>query len=205
MSDRNPYTELGVAEDASFEQIQDAKNRLMREHKDDGAVLESVEAAYDAIIMERLKQRQEGKIKVPERIRFPHRGAQEAPQSPKPSPAGASPSWFQRLLDAPSRDDILIPAAIYILLSAVTLFYEPRQGSILPLLVALGFGACVYLLNRKEKRFGRALAISLAGLIAGIGIGTGLVQTELTAGLEADRFAALTAFFTFWLTGSFLR
>ena len=45
MSDRNPYAELGDAEDASFEQIQDAKNRLMREHKDDSAVLESVEAA----------------------------------------------------------------------------------------------------------------------------------------------------------------
>jgi len=204
MSDRNPYAELGVAEDASFEQIQDAKNRLMREHKDDSAVLESVEAAYDAIIMERLKQRQEGKIKVPERIRFPHRGAQEPAQS-KPSSASAPPSWFQRSLDTPSRDDILIPAAIYILLSAVALFYKPSQGSVLPLLVALGFGACLYWLNRKEQRFGRALAISLVSLIAGIGIGTGLAQTDLTAGLATDRFAALVAFFTFWLTGSFLR
>ena len=65
MSDQNPYEKLGVTEDASFDEIQDAKGRLMQQHRGDQKLVESVEAAYDAIIMDRLRMRQEGKIKVP--------------------------------------------------------------------------------------------------------------------------------------------
>ncbi|HEY9891193.1 MAG TPA: CPP1-like family protein, partial [Candidatus Sericytochromatia bacterium] len=73
MSDQNPYEKLGVTEDASFDEIQDAKGRLLQQHRGDQKLIESVEAAYDAIIMDRLRMRQEGKIKVPERIRFPEK------------------------------------------------------------------------------------------------------------------------------------
>jgi len=71
MSDQSPYEKLGVSEDASFDEIQDVRNRLLEQHGGDGIVRDVIEAAYDAILMERLRMRQEGKIKVPERIRFP--------------------------------------------------------------------------------------------------------------------------------------
>ena len=45
MSDQNPYEKLGVTEDASFDEIQDAKGRLMQQHRGDQKLLESVEAA----------------------------------------------------------------------------------------------------------------------------------------------------------------
>jgi DnaJ-domain-containing protein 1 len=32
MSDQNPYKKLGVSEDASFDEIQDARNRLLEQH-----------------------------------------------------------------------------------------------------------------------------------------------------------------------------
>ncbi|NEP25885.1 CPP1-like family protein, partial [Moorena sp. SIO3I6] len=67
MSDNNPYDQLGVTEEASFDEIQDAKGRLMQKHRGNQKLLDTVEAAYDAIIMDRLRMRQEGKIKVPDR------------------------------------------------------------------------------------------------------------------------------------------
>ena len=71
MSEQNVlYETLGLTEASSFEEVQSAKTRLSAEYKDDPQRKESIETAYDAILMERLRLRQEGKIKVPDRIRF---------------------------------------------------------------------------------------------------------------------------------------
>ncbi|WP_017804012.1 CPP1-like family protein, partial [Nodularia spumigena] len=85
MSDQNPYEKLGVSEDASFDEIQDARNRQLEQYNGDAKSLELIEVAYDAILMDRLRMRQEGKIKVPERIRFPELRVQlPAKDSPTP-------------------------------------------------------------------------------------------------------------------------
>ncbi len=68
MSSQSPYEQLGVESDASFDEIQEAKNRLMQQYQGNQPTLETIEAAYDAIIMERLRMRQEGRIKVPDVI-----------------------------------------------------------------------------------------------------------------------------------------
>ena len=81
MSEQNPYEQLGVTENSSFEEIQAAKKRLFEQHGNDSTVLETVEIAYDTIIMDRLRLRQEGKIKVPEKIRFPERNVEKKPQA----------------------------------------------------------------------------------------------------------------------------
>ncbi|MEL6501721.1 MAG: CPP1-like family protein, partial [Cyanobacteria bacterium J06623_1] len=46
MSERNPYEQLGVTENSSFEEIQAAKKRLYEQHGNDSTVLEEVEIAY---------------------------------------------------------------------------------------------------------------------------------------------------------------
>ncbi|MCJ8282426.1 MAG: CPP1-like family protein, partial [Rivularia sp. ALOHA_DT_140] len=94
MSDQNPYEKLGVSEDASFEEIQDTRDRLVEQYSSDGQRLEMIEAAYDAVLMDRLRMRQEGKIKVHERIRIPERREQVAPDL-APVPKKQSPPWLQ--------------------------------------------------------------------------------------------------------------
>lgn len=207
MSDQNPYEKLGVTEDASFDEIQDAKGRLMQQHHGDQKLVEAVEAAYDAIIMDRLRMRQEGKIKVPERIRFPEK------LSPPPSftqtPASSSPAWLQRLWDTPTPADLIWPAVIFLLLSGVTIFYHPAGDSILPLVLALGVGCNVYFLNRKERQFGRAILITLIGLLVGVGLGTllgSVLQAQIRSiGFTTETFSTLVTFFLFWLISCFLR
>jgi Protein CHAPERONE-LIKE PROTEIN OF POR1-like len=208
MSIQNHYEKLGVKENASFEEIQEAKKLLTQQHSGDSKVLESIEAAYDAIIMDRLKLRQEGKIKVPERIRFPEQ-SYETPSNFIPVPTNNSLAWLKKLLDRPSKTDILVSAGVYSLLATISIFYKSPQASVLPLLMALGFLANIYFLNRKENRFGRAVLITLISLLLGIGLGSGVAQllngSLSTVGLGLEQIACVVAFFLFWLVSSFLR
>ncbi|MBE9043810.1 CPP1-like family protein [Pleurocapsales cyanobacterium LEGE 10410] len=208
MSEQNPYEQLGVTENSSFEEIQAAKKRLYEQHGNDSAVLEEVEIAYDTIIMDRLRLRQEGKIKVPEKIRFPERSLEKSFKVP-PLVKDNSAAWLQDLIDTPSQADILWPTGIFLTLSAIAVFSQNNGASILPLLMALGFIANIYFLNRKEGRSGRAFLISFVALFAGIALGTGLGQLLLGQGgvtvLGEDQFASAVTFCLFWLVSCFLR
>lgn len=201
MSNLNHYERLGVDEDASFEAIQAAKVRLMREHEGDRKRVEEIEASYDAILMDRLRMRQEGKIKVPERIRFPERMA-EAPPDFAPKPTQESPEWLQRFIDTPSRSDVLLPGGLMLGASLLSVSSPPMA-------LALGTGLCFYFLNRKENKFGRAFLITLAALIVGISLGLGLAglfATQLAGlNLSPDTFAAIATLILLWLVTSFLR
>ena len=208
MSDKNPYQELGVKENASFDEIQEAKKRLSEQNKDNSKAVQNIEAAYDAIIMDRLKMRQEGKIKVPERIRFPDK-EYETPQNVTSTPTNNSPGWLQQFIDTPSQADIVITAGVFILLSSIAIFY-PDKAQLPPLLVALGFSFNIYFLNRKEQRFGRAILLTLVGLLVGIGLGSviaDVLNSQSGGGINfgSQQFASIFTFFLFWLISSFLR
>ncbi|MCW6037683.1 CPP1-like family protein [Spirulina subsalsa FACHB-351] len=208
MSEQNPYETLGVTEDASFEEIQNAKSRLSQEHQNDTKLVETIEAAYDSIIMERLRMRQEGKIKVPDRIRFPERSV-EVPPAVTPLSAKASTGWLQNFLDNPSRSDVLWATGVFGGLAILTLLSQSNGSSFLPLALALGFCANLYFLNRKENRLGRAFLMSFVGLILGLLLG-GVLSKFLgtpvgNGGIRPAEFAELVTFVLFWLMSCFLR
>lgn len=208
MSDQNPYEKLGVSEDASFDEIQDARNRLMEQHIGDGKSTEVIEAAYDAILMDRLRMRQEGKIKVPERIRFPETRVQSLPKE-SPTKSEQSPAWLQRMLDRPTRADVLLPGAWYLGLSAASVFYPATGDQVLQLALVVGVGISIYFLNRKEGKFGRAVLFTLLGLIVGLIVG-GLIANWLLSSvafinLSSNQFSTVLTFILLWLISSFLR
>ncbi|YAF98479.1 MAG: CPP1-like family protein [Nodularia sp. CChRGM 3473] len=208
MSDQNPYEKLGVSEDASFDEIQDARNRLMEQYNGDAKSLETIEVAYDAILMDRLRMRQEGKIKVPERIRFPELRVQ-LPAKESPTPREQSPAWLQRILDQPTPTDVLLPGAWYLGLSAISVFSQTADDQVLQLVLVVGVGISIYFLKRKEGKFGRAVLLTLLGLIVGLIVG-GLVASwllpQINLGqLTAEQFSTVLTFILLWLISSFLR
>jgi hypothetical protein len=208
MSEQNPYNKLGVSEDASFDEIQDVRNRLLEQYNGDAKRREVIEAAYDAILMERLRMRQEGKIKVPERIRFPERLVQSPPKE-KLTPREQSPAWLQQILDQPTPADILLPGAWYVGLSAISVFYQAGGDQILQLILVIGVGVSIYFLNRKEGKLGRAVLLTLIGLIMGL-IAGGLVASWLLPQLQflnwtVNQFSTVMTFVLLWLISSFLK
>jgi hypothetical protein len=201
MSDKNPYEKLGLDENATFDEVQEARNRLLQEQTGDRKQTEAVETAYESILMERLRLRQEGKIKVPDRIRFPERLAEPPPEF-APTSSKNTPDWLRHLVDQPSRADILLPAALFA--------GNGLLGIAAPALaLALGVGCSLYFLNRKEHKFGRAFLLTLIGLVVGVVVGLQIGQFLLPQlnqiSLPLESFAALVTFLVLWLISSFLR
>ncbi|WP_416674689.1 CPP1-like family protein [Egbenema bharatensis] len=202
MSDKSPYERLGVSEEASFDEIQEARNRLVEEHSEDRKEVEAIESSYDAILMERLRMRQEGKIKVPDRIRFAERRAEPPPDYSPPS-TQQTPDWLQQFVDTPERKDILLPAGFFAGAGVLSFFISPAVT------LALGVGLSLYFITRKERKLGRAFLLTLAGLIVGVVLGLqigGLLAAQFTQIPNfTETVAALVTFVLLWLISSFLR
>jgi hypothetical protein len=202
MSDQNSYELLGLTEGSTFEEIQEARDRLVEQYAEEPKQKAVVEAAYDAILMERLRLRQEGKIKVPDRIRF----AENAPVAPAPTKSAPSlprPDWLSGLVDTPSRDDILWPAVTYGGLALLG-FAAPS------LALALAIGAAIYFLNRKENKFWRSVLLTIAGLAAGLALGLTVGQLLIPQGAQfawasPDAIAAAVTCLSLWTVTSFFR
>ena len=80
----DPFERLGLSKGAGFEQVQAARERCLAETADDPQAKARVEAAYDAVLMARLRERQQGRSVQPH-CRHPN-GRSRAAQIPRPSP-----------------------------------------------------------------------------------------------------------------------
>ena len=205
MSNPNPYEQLGVTEDASFDEIQAARSRLLENLGDDGNQSEAVEMAYDAVLMDRLRLRQEGRIKVPERIRFPERAAPKPVADSLPQPSVQLPDWLRDTLDSPERDDLLWPSVVFSVGTVISLALPPQQEPTLQLLLALGVGGCFYFLNRKEKKFGRSAAITTIAFVGALAIGAALGSVAALSFASAAQITAVVTFTGLWATSCFVR
>ncbi|MGI0493951.1 CPP1-like family protein [Alkalinema pantanalense CENA528] len=205
MSEQSPYEKLGVAEGATFEEIQATRTRLLQEYADEPQKVAQVEAAYDAVLMQRLKLRQEGKIAVPDGIRF----AEQTPPSVQQKTASAvkeSSQWLQSVLGQTGQWGWVLPAIVYLGLGAWVGFMP--QPQIVQLAMMLATGSGLYFLYRKEKRLGRSALWSFGGLIGGFVIGT-LSYTllkSLIPGLPSDTIViSWVTFLVLWGIASFLK
>lgn len=202
MSDQNMYELLGLSEASTFEEIQAARDRMVDQYAEEPQQQAAVEAAYDAILMERLRLRQEGKIKVPDRIRF----AENLPETPAPVktiPSLSRPDWLSGLVDTPSRDDIIWPAVTFAGLGLLG-FAAPS------LALAVAIAAAIYFLNRKENKFWRSVLLTIGGLAVGLVLGLTLGQLLIPQGAQfawasPDAIASAVTCLSLWTISSFLR
>jgi hypothetical protein len=204
MSEPTPYELLEVDEDASFEEVQDARTRLTELYSSDKKRLQSIEAAFEAILMHRLSLRITGKIKVPRDISRPDEPTARPVSSFVKSATKSGPAWLNKLIDTPTRADILWPAGVYASLGGLSV-YPAANDSLLQLALAVGVGSCLYFVNRKEQKFGRAVLLTVAGLVIGLVVGGLLGSLVGSAFITTEKFIALFTFLILWLVSSFLR
>jgi hypothetical protein len=205
MSDQSPYEILGVAEGASFEEIQSARTRLAQECVNDPKRLQALEVAYDAVLMERLRLRQEGKIKVPDGIRFAENKPVAKPQPPSAAMAPSS-QWLRRLLSLPDSWEMLAPTVVYLGLMGLVAGFPTDQA--LQVWSAIATGAALVFLYRKERKLGRAALLGFGGLLVGVGIGSGvtyLLQQQFSHLPNSNLTISWITFGVLWLVSSFLK
>jgi Protein CHAPERONE-LIKE PROTEIN OF POR1-like len=202
MSDPTPYEKLGIGEDASFEEVQRARDRMLGELEGDEILQEAIEAAYDAVLMDRLRARQEGKIKVPDRIRFPERVVATVPTVTQASPTKSASTWLSRLVDNPSRQDVFVSLGVFAGLGVLNFLIRAAT----PTWLALSLLSSIYFLNRKENRFGRSVLLALMGLVLAVLCGVMFEQVRLIAspGIPSS-ISQIVMFIVIWLVTCFLR
>jgi hypothetical protein len=188
----DPYERLGVAPDASFDTVQEAKLARLDEAGDDPLVRSRIEAAYDAVLMDRLKERQQGRVSSAARSASQREQASPPPSRPALSALPSLPQLPPSRLPRPSFSlpqlqlatgrDLWFPlAADGVLLLLLVLM----PGAAPELLTALATGVTLLNLQRRHGRFLAAvgwsfallcLGLVLGGLLAG-GLGPALSQS----------------------------
>ena len=188
----DPYARLGLAPGASFDEVQAARSRCLAETDNDPQAKARVEAAYDAVLMARLRERQQGQVSaaaatasqkeesstsaspslpgvsVLQRLRLPQ---------VTPSMAGMAPSWS--LVEGQGLVVRLFAGVAALLL----LLFSPGAGQ---LVLALGLIGCFLSQVRRGRRPLPSLGWSL--LVLGLGL---VVGSVLTVSLSSTAFSQL--------------
>jgi hypothetical protein len=178
----DPYERLGIAAGASFDEVQAAKQARLAEAADDTMARSRVEAAYDAVLMERLKERQQGKVSTAaktasqrEQVLPPPKLAVMAlpklPQLPKFAQVA-----LPKVSATPEGRELWFPIATTGGLLALLVLVPAAPPE---LLLALATGMAVINLQRRSGKFLKAVGWSFGLLSVGLLLG-GL----LAAGLD---------------------
>jgi hypothetical protein len=190
-----PYERLGITPDASFDAVQQARNARLLEAGEDPLARSRVEAAYDAVLMDRLKERQQGKVSTaarsasvkeqqqatpPPRLHLPAVPKVTLPRVSAPSFSAPSFSLIE------GQDRWIALAGSGLLLTLLLLLPTPPAE----LLLALATALCVVCLQRRRRRFLAAVGWGFGLLTLGLTLGGLLVaiaQVDLPLGLPLDR------------------
>jgi Protein CHAPERONE-LIKE PROTEIN OF POR1-like len=210
VSSPSPYETLGITEAASFEEIQAARVQLSAKFSQDPDRLQSVETAYDTLLMERLRLRQEGKIKVPDGIRF----AEKAAAKPVAAKSGDDPwsklsgwnpiGWF----DAPQHPlDWVAPTVTYLALSGGVAMLRPDSPA-LQAVMALATGSALFFVYRKQQKLGRSALLGFGGLVLGFIVGGSIspyLRPLIPAMPDVNLVISWTTFTVLWAISSFFK
>lgn len=180
----DPYNLLGIVPQSSFEDVQAARQAKLDALADDPLAKARVESAYDAILMDRLKERQQGRVSsaarsasqketVPTPARTPLAQLRELPSLPLPRLGGGNPSGSPLRLSLATGRERWFPLV--------------SHGTLLVLLLALpgtapesllGLGAITTLVNlqRRNGRFFRSVGWTLLLLAVGLGLSVALLS-----------------------------
>ncbi|KEF42734.1 MAG: hypothetical protein ER33_04130 [Cyanobium sp. CACIAM 14] len=185
----DPYQRLGVSPDASFDSVQAAKLARLEEAGEDPMARSRIEAAYDAVLMDRLKERQQGRVSSAARTASQREQATPPPSRPAlsalPSLPQLPPSRIPRpgfslpRLQLAGGRELWLPLVADILLLGLLLLVP---GAAPELLTALAAGVTLLNLQRRNGRFLAAVGWSFALLCVGLVLG-GLLFSGLSASL----------------------
>lgn len=166
-----PYAILGVEVDASFDAVQAARQARLADAGDDPLVRARVEAAYDAVLMERLKERQQGRVSTAARSASV-REQQPAPPPPRLTlpalPKVTPPAVAVPSLGLGSGRQLWFPMGVSgVLLALLLLVPAASPELLLALATAMAVISLQWRLGRLPLAIGWSLGLLCAGLVVG--------------------------------------
>ncbi len=190
----DPYQRLGVPPDASFDAVQEAKLARLAEAGDDPMARSRIEAAYDAVLMDRLKERQQGRVSSAARSASQREQATPPPSRPALSALPSLPQLPPARLPRPRLSlpqlQLATGRELWFPLAAdgvLLLLLIVLPGAAPELLVAFATGVTLLNLQRRHGRFlaavGWCFALLCVGLVLG-GLAVGGLAPLSAAGLS---------------------
>ncbi|XP_004508602.1 protein CHAPERONE-LIKE PROTEIN OF POR1, chloroplastic [Cicer arietinum] len=149
----DPYRRLGVSRDASEEEIWGSRNFLLEQYAGHERSVESVEAAFEKILMASFIHRKKTKINLKSKLK---------------KKVEESPPWIKNLLNTvefPPTEIILRRLFLFAFMGGWSIMNSAETGPAFQ--VAISLAACIYFLNEKTKSLARACIIGFGALVAG--------------------------------------
>ena len=200
-NEKDPYKRLGLTSDSSFEEVQEARNFLVKEYMRDVDGCEQIDLAMDAILKEKLNTRKKAK------------GLKRKNLRQKKQEEDYTPPFVERIknqFQKPDKTTLLRRAALFFGIAVWSVVQSAAQGPAVQL--ACAFAACVYFLNEKRggakaKAHGKSFLHTFAALFIGWLIGS-IVPVFIPLfpqSFSPELILSLFSYLTLFITCTFLK
>lgn len=132
---RDPYKRLGISNEASEDEIQAARNFLIKKYGGHNPSVDAIESAHGKIIMQKFHERRRPKFNIKKKFR-------EVTQSRVLQAVG---SRFR----TPATNFIIKTAAVFVILGVLTVLFPTEEGPTLQ--VAISLLATIYFIYDRLK------------------------------------------------------
>ncbi|KAJ6375776.1 hypothetical protein OIU77_000692 [Salix suchowensis] len=157
----DPYKRLGISPYASEEEIWSSRNFLLQQYAGNETSEESIEAAFEKLLMTSYRERKKTKINLKTRLK---------------KKVEESPTWVKNLLnfvELPPMEVIFRRLFLFAFMGGWSIMNSAEGGPAFQ--VAVSLAACIYFLNEKTKSLGRAFIIGESSFLVTLGTSTDLV------------------------------
>lgn len=191
----DPYKRLGISPYASEDEVWSARNFLLSQYAGHERSEESIEAAFERLLMNSYKSRKKTKINLKTRLK---------------KQVDESPQWVKNLVsfvELPPSVIILRRLFLFGFMACWSVMNSAEAGPAFQ--VALSLAACIYFLNDKSKSLARASIIGFGALVVGWICGSFLVPTIPSFLLQPtwtlELLTSLVAYVFLFLACTFLK
>ncbi|MCL7037142.1 hypothetical protein MKW94_028995 [Papaver nudicaule] len=190
---KDPYKRLGISKEASEDEIQAARNFLIKRYAGHQPSLDAIESAHNKIIMQQFHERRRPKLNIKKKVR-------DVTQS---RVVQAVTSRFQ----TPSTNYIIKTAAVFVLLGVLTVLYPTEEGPTLQ--VAISLLATIYFIYDRLKNRMRAFLYGAGAFAVSWLLGTFLMVSVIPPVLRGPRSLEVTtsllSYVLLWVSSAYLK
>lgn len=189
---RDPYKRLGLSKEASEDEIQAARNFLVKKHAGHKPSVEAIESAHNKIIMQKFYERKNPKINIKKKVK-------EVRQS---RVVQAVTSRFR----TPSTKFLITTSIAFVLLGALTALFPTEEGPTLQ--VAISLIATIYFIHDRLKSKIRAFLYGAGAFMVSWLLGTFLMVSVIPPIVKGPRslevMTSLVTYVLLWVSSTYL-